>query len=184
MTSEGDSESIRFMRSMCPQTHAHVKKTAHENCEKPAILKAIMRFATETSLKPKSLAPSLAVLQRKSIAGPGHTPYCAGEGLKRVEMTDRDDGGCRKFLLEQTVEFRPRRSLSRVMLDLESSPTHWSSACGFCDRWARWRDENDPFYAEAIRLNWGIMVGGVTARYRSPVASIRQSGNRGRSLFR
>jgi hypothetical protein len=38
------------MRGMCPQTHAHVKKTAHENCEKPAILKAIMRFATETSL--------------------------------------------------------------------------------------------------------------------------------------
>jgi hypothetical protein len=35
---------------MCPQTHAHVKKTAHENCEKPAILKAIMRFATETRL--------------------------------------------------------------------------------------------------------------------------------------
>src|SRR5882724_10271444 len=50
MTSEGDSESIRFMRGMCPQTHAHVKKTAHENCEKPAILKAIMRFATETRL--------------------------------------------------------------------------------------------------------------------------------------
>src|SRR5882762_9628793 len=50
MTSEGDSESIRFIRSMCPQTHAHVKKTAHENCEKPAILKAIMRFATETRL--------------------------------------------------------------------------------------------------------------------------------------
>ena len=34
---------------MCPQTHAHVKKTAHENCEKPAILKAKRRFATETS---------------------------------------------------------------------------------------------------------------------------------------
>src|SRR5260370_23041592 len=50
MTSEGDSESIRFMRGMCPQTHAHVKKNAHENCEKPAILKAIMRFATETRL--------------------------------------------------------------------------------------------------------------------------------------
>src|SRR5713101_887882 len=50
MTSEGDSESIRFMRGMCPQTHAHIKKNAHENCEKPAILKAIMRFATETRL--------------------------------------------------------------------------------------------------------------------------------------
>src|SRR5882724_4545576 len=50
MTSDADSESIRFMRGMCPQTHAHVKKTAHENCEKPAILKAVMRFATETRL--------------------------------------------------------------------------------------------------------------------------------------
>lgn len=29
-------------------------------------------------------------------------------------------------------------SASRVMLGYESSPTHQSSACGPCDRWAGW----------------------------------------------
>jgi hypothetical protein len=34
---------------MCPQTHGHFKKMHQENREKPAILKAELRFATETS---------------------------------------------------------------------------------------------------------------------------------------
>ena len=34
---------------MCPQTHELIKKTQCENREKPSILKAQLRFATETS---------------------------------------------------------------------------------------------------------------------------------------
>src|SRR3982074_2969323 len=37
------------MSSMCPQTHGNFKKMHQQNREKPPILKAILRFATETS---------------------------------------------------------------------------------------------------------------------------------------
>src|ERR1700757_2778437 len=50
MTSDANSESICSMPNMCPQTHGHIKKMQQENCEKPAILKDKLRFATETSL--------------------------------------------------------------------------------------------------------------------------------------
>jgi hypothetical protein len=35
---------------MCPQAHGHIKKTHQEQSRKPAISKAKLRFATETSL--------------------------------------------------------------------------------------------------------------------------------------
>jgi hypothetical protein len=38
------------MSIMCPQTHEHFKKMHQENRKKPSILKANLRFATETRL--------------------------------------------------------------------------------------------------------------------------------------
>jgi len=49
--SEGDSGINTIHERHVSTDHAHVKKTAHENCEKTRYFKRdIMRFATETRL--------------------------------------------------------------------------------------------------------------------------------------
>jgi len=62
MTSEGDSESIRFMKGMCPQTQHTSRKLLTEKLREPAILKAIMGFPRQKlSSVATSLCPSTAV---------------------------------------------------------------------------------------------------------------------------
>src|ERR1700681_4159638 len=52
-------------------------------------------------------------LQRELVAVADQHDVALVEGCERGAMTDRDDGGCRQFLLEQTIQRRLRGLIQR-----------------------------------------------------------------------
>src|SRR3979411_1490142 len=54
-----------------------------------------------------------SALQRKLLAVRGQHDLALVECLERAAMTDRDDGGCRQFLLQETIKRRLRGFIER-----------------------------------------------------------------------
>src|SRR6266852_8281201 len=101
MTSDADSESICSMSNMCPQTHGHIKKRIKENREKPAILKARVRFATETSLELRDFRLDLQRLEQG--------PYALGlvDIFRKVDQVSPKRSAGTKNLKQANIKAKP-----------------------------------------------------------------------------
>src|SRR5882762_4306070 len=69
--------------------------------------------ASGKSIAVSRLGVLSSILQRKLVAVAGKLHIALMEGFKRRAMADRDDGGCRQFLLDQAIQCRLRGFIER-----------------------------------------------------------------------